>query len=192
MVTDENGAVKSRQSFDPWGRKRNPQNWTYKSSPWPHLFDRGFTGHEHLDNFDLINMNGRMYDPWLGRFLSPDPFVQASSSSQNYNRYSYAFNNPLKYIDPSGYSYLQILQQNNHFKGGGFYYRGSHYSYNSEADAFLDANGNAANSGGYYYDWQTGEYKNGYGQNVPYFGVHNNYVVPNSVTSIDPKTIISI
>jgi hypothetical protein len=50
-------------------------------------------------------MNGRVYDPWLGRFLSPDPFVQAPTYSQNYNRYSYALNNPLKYIDPSGYYY---------------------------------------------------------------------------------------
>ncbi|RLD69094.1 MAG: hypothetical protein DRI87_09925, partial [Bacteroidetes bacterium] len=67
-----------------------------------YLFDRGFTGHEHLDNFDLINMNGRVYDPWLGRFLSPDNFVQSATYSQNFNRYSYALNNPLKYTDPDG------------------------------------------------------------------------------------------
>jgi len=47
-------------------------------------------------------MNGRMYDPRLGRFLSPDPFVQAPSNPQNYNRYSYCLNNPLKYTDPEG------------------------------------------------------------------------------------------
>jgi hypothetical protein len=47
-------------------------------------------------------MNGRMYDPVLARFLSPDPFVQAPDFSQNYNRYSYCLNNPLKYTDPSG------------------------------------------------------------------------------------------
>jgi len=49
-------------------------------------------------------MNGRVYDPWLGRFLSPDPFVQSPGNSQSYNRYSYCLNNPLKYIDPSGYT----------------------------------------------------------------------------------------
>lgn len=48
-------------------------------------------------------MNGRVYDPWLGRFLSPDPIVQAPNYSQSYNRYSYVFNNPLKYVDPTGY-----------------------------------------------------------------------------------------
>ncbi|NCU35628.1 RHS repeat-associated core domain-containing protein, partial [Candidatus Falkowbacteria bacterium] len=61
-----------------------------------------YTGHEHLDEFGLINMNGRMYDPLLGRMLSPDNFVQAPDNSQNFNRYSYAMNNPLVYTDPDG------------------------------------------------------------------------------------------
>lgn len=67
-----------------------------------HGFDRGYTGHEHIDGLGLINMNGRMYDPLLGRFLSPDPYVQAPTDPQNFNRYSYCLNNPLKYTDPSG------------------------------------------------------------------------------------------
>jgi hypothetical protein len=54
-------------------------------------------------------MNGRVYDPMIGRFLSPDPYVQAPESSQNFNRYSYALNNPLKYTDPSGYFFLKFL-----------------------------------------------------------------------------------
>jgi RHS repeat-associated core domain len=63
---------------------------------------RGYTGHEHLAEFSLIDMNGCMYDPLLGRFLSPDPFVQIPDFSQNFNRYSYCLNNPLIYTDPSG------------------------------------------------------------------------------------------
>ena len=55
---------------------------------------RGFTDHEHLDSVGLIHMNGRVYDPELGRFMSADPFVQAPYNSQSYNRYSYVFNNP--------------------------------------------------------------------------------------------------
>jgi len=55
-----------------------------------------------MDLFGLINMNGRIYDPALGRFLSPDPYVQMPDNSQNFNRYSYALNNPLVYTDPSG------------------------------------------------------------------------------------------
>lgn len=64
---------------------------------------RGFTDHEHFDSVGLINMNGRVYDPELGRFMSADPFVQAPYNSQSYNRYSYVFNNPLSYTDPTGY-----------------------------------------------------------------------------------------
>ncbi|MBQ3635809.1 MAG: RHS repeat-associated core domain-containing protein, partial [Bacteroidales bacterium] len=47
----------------------------------------------------------RMYDPTVGRFLSPDPYVQDGTNPQNFNRYSYCLNNPLKYTDPSGYEY---------------------------------------------------------------------------------------
>jgi RHS repeat-associated protein len=51
----------------------------------------------------LINMNGRLYDPQLGRMLSPDPYVVDPTSTQDYNRYSYVLNNPLRYTDPTGY-----------------------------------------------------------------------------------------
>lgn len=61
-----------------------------------------FTSHEHLLQFDLINMNGRVYDPRSALFLSPDPYIQNPSSTLSHNRYSYCFNNPLKYTDPSG------------------------------------------------------------------------------------------
>ncbi len=64
--------------------------------------NRGYTGHEHLAYFGLINAQGRVYDPALGRFLSPDPYIQAPDFTQNYNRYAYCLNNPLVYTDPSG------------------------------------------------------------------------------------------
>jgi RHS repeat-associated protein len=101
-ITDQSGALVQEMSFDAWGRRRNPTNWTYTGLPSTFLFDRGFTGHEHLNEFNLINMNGRMYDPLVGRFLSPDNFIQAPDFTQSFNRYSYAFNNPLAYIDPTG------------------------------------------------------------------------------------------
>ncbi len=72
------------------------------SNTKPEWLLRGYTGHEHLPEFNLINMNGRMYDPLIARMLSPDNYVQSASSTQAYNRYSYAYNNPLKYTDPSG------------------------------------------------------------------------------------------
>ncbi|MCK9453426.1 MAG: RHS repeat-associated core domain-containing protein [Bacteroidales bacterium] len=100
-ITDVSGNILEDLSYDPWGRRRNANDWTdYNVSPT--RFDRGYTGHEHLSQFGLINMNGRVYDPFLARFLSPDPQLQSPEYSQNYNRYSYAWNNPLKYTDPSG------------------------------------------------------------------------------------------
>jgi hypothetical protein len=53
-------------------------------------------------------MNGRIYDPTLGRFLQADPFIQAPSNSQSFNRYSYVLNNPMSYTDPSGYFFSKL------------------------------------------------------------------------------------
>ena len=103
-LSDEAGNPIERYSFDAWGHRRNPTNWSqWHEDSTGFVINRGFTGHEHMDVFGLINMNGRVYDPDLGRFLSPDPYVQMPDNSQNFNRYSYALNNPLKYTDPSGY-----------------------------------------------------------------------------------------
>lgn len=75
----------------------------YGASVQPVLkLGRGYTGHEHLSLFGLVNMNARLYDPLLGRFLSPDPYVQMPDNLQNLNRYSYCLNNPLAYVDETG------------------------------------------------------------------------------------------
>ncbi|MBK9477478.1 MAG: hypothetical protein KA450_02305 [Bacteroidia bacterium] len=104
-LVDDNGN-KLNQSFDAWGNARNPADWTTSNIPnLPNWLYRGYTGHEHLKEFALINMNGRMYDPVLARFLSPDKLLQNPSNTQNYNGYSYVLNNPLKYTDPSGWAY---------------------------------------------------------------------------------------
>ena len=84
-----------------WGNFRNPYTRTGANTTRP-MFDRGFTGHEHLYDFGLINMNGRMYDPVMSSFLSVDNYVQSPENSQNFNRYAYCLNNPLKYTDPDG------------------------------------------------------------------------------------------
>ena len=86
-------------SYDAWGRQ------TVK-------FDeiglyRGFTGHENVGRSELVNMNHRVYDSSIGRFLSPDNYVQLPENSQSFNRYSYCINNPLKYTDPTG-QFFQI------------------------------------------------------------------------------------
>jgi RHS repeat-associated protein len=102
-----------RQSFDAWGERRAADTFvtyrTTESDPFrtsARDYDRGYTGHEQLDDSGLIHMNGRIYDPELGRMLSPDPYVQVPEYSQNFNRYSYVMNNPLNLTDPTGFSWL--------------------------------------------------------------------------------------
>lgn len=110
-VVDPDGGATHELSYDAWGRLRNPTNQTvYTPGSEPSLFiGRGYCGHEHLTKFGLINMNARLYDPVLGRFLSPDPYVQMPEMSQNYNRFSYCLNNPLKYTDPDGELFFTTL-----------------------------------------------------------------------------------
>ena len=102
ISANENVDVVEELSYDAWGNRRFHANWAQPDNRTSFITNRGFTGHEHLDMFQLINMNGRMYDSDLGMMLSPDNYVQAPDYSQNYNRYSYCFNNPLVYTDPSG------------------------------------------------------------------------------------------
>ena len=91
QVVTANGSLVQELSYDAWGRLRDPDTHDiYKPGKEPELFlGRGYTGHEHLTQFGLINMNARLYDPALGRFLSPDPYVQMPDMPQNFNRYSY-------------------------------------------------------------------------------------------------------
>ncbi len=63
----------------------------------------GFSGGRADTDLGLVHMNGRIYDPLLGRFLSADIVVQNPTSLQSYNRYSYVLNNPLTNTDPTGF-----------------------------------------------------------------------------------------
>lgn len=110
-ITKINGEIIQELSYDAWGRLRDPDTYAlYEKGQEPSLFlGRGFTGHEHLTQFCLINMNARLYDATLGRYLSPDPYVQMLDISQNFNRYSYCMNNPLRYTDKSGKFFLFTL-----------------------------------------------------------------------------------
>ena len=103
VITDKHGNIEQELSFDAWGNLRNPETWRAWSDVPEPMFDRGFTGHEHLYAFGLINMNGRMYDPQMSSFLSVDAYVQSPENAQCFNRYAYCLNNPLRYTDPSGW-----------------------------------------------------------------------------------------
>ncbi|UPT69792.1 MAG: RHS repeat-associated core domain-containing protein [Flavobacterium sp. JAD_PAG50586_2] len=105
---DPSATVVEQRYFDAWGNLKNAMVAGVPQTPntlgWVNnlLIDRGYTGHEYLKTVGLIHMNGRLYDPQLKRFLSPDNFVQDPYNTQNYNRYGYVLNNPLLYTDPSG------------------------------------------------------------------------------------------
>lgn len=90
-----------RLSYDAWGQRRSATTWA--AGVVTASEHRGYTRHEHLDDVGVIHMNGRIYSPSLGMMLNPDPVTQAPENGQNYDRYTYAMNNPLRFIDPTGY-----------------------------------------------------------------------------------------
>jgi RHS repeat-associated protein len=109
-TTDHAGVVTERYAYDPFGKRRKTDSsydafgtlvidWTTDTAKGT---DRGFTGHEHLDELGLVHMNGRIFDPLIGRFLQTDPFIQAPDNLQNYDRFAYCFNSPTVCTDPSG------------------------------------------------------------------------------------------
>ncbi len=107
-ITDDQGGNVVYQSFNAWGERRSGIDWTQpialaQLNPITSITDRGFTGHEMLDEVGLIHMNGRIYDPLMARFVQADPFVEDPTNSQSLNRYSYVWNNPLNATDPSGH-----------------------------------------------------------------------------------------
>jgi|GEM_PF-507278 len=101
-ISDQHGNFVEKRLFDPWGKLIKVQDGQHHNLAGLTLLDRGYTGHEHIQGIGIINMNGRIYDPKLHRFLSPDNYVQDPYNTQNYNRYGYCWNNPLKFTDPSG------------------------------------------------------------------------------------------
>lgn len=106
-VSDQSGAVVEKRLFDAWGNIVKVQDGAGNILAGLTILDRGYTGHEHLQSVGLIHMNGRLYDPKLHRFLQPDNYIQEPYNTQNYNKYGYVLNNPLKYTDPSG-EYIEI------------------------------------------------------------------------------------
>ncbi|MEQ1773634.1 MAG: RHS repeat-associated core domain-containing protein [Burkholderiales bacterium] len=106
-ITNEVGGTLEQMAYEMFGERRydsgDPQD---RLSPIIGITtDRGYTGHEHLDEMNLIHMNGRVFDPALGRFMTADPFINHADNMQDYNRYGYCMNNPVICTDPSGYKF---------------------------------------------------------------------------------------
>ena len=132
-LTDPQKQVRQRNYFDAWGnsikqfRRTNSRDSLVVSTEEPSgvedstlnftLTARGFTGHEHYPDFKIINMNGRLYDPVIGRFFSPDNFVMDHTFTQDFNRYSYARNCPLMYTDPTGQMISPYFDKNGNLLG---------------------------------------------------------------------------
>ena len=108
---DAAGAGVERLSYDAWGKRRFPNGQDDPSGSIASQTTRGFTGHEQLADVGLVHMNGRVYDPMLGRFGTPDPMTENPFSTQGWNRYSYVGNSPLNFTDPSGYCFLGCFWQ---------------------------------------------------------------------------------
>jgi len=93
------GNLQQRLAYDAWGKRRNPDGTDATATIYP-LLTRGYTGAEHDDESNLINLKAREYDPVLSRFLQPDPLGEKGDA----HPFAYANNNPFKYIDPTGTS----------------------------------------------------------------------------------------
>ncbi|PZQ08912.1 MAG: hypothetical protein DI564_18220, partial [Rhodanobacter denitrificans] len=103
--TPPDQSISERRAYDPYGKVRNGDFTDFGAGQLQlnATTFRGFTSHEHLDNLQLIHMNGRLFDYHLGRFYQVDPVVQFPTNSQSLNPYSYLMNNPFAGTDPSGY-----------------------------------------------------------------------------------------
>jgi RHS repeat-associated protein len=106
VITDQNGNVQQRLSYDAWGKRRYPNGADDTGDAITSQTTRGFTAQEELTVSGLVHLNGRIYDPLFGRMVSADPTVPDPLNPQAWNRYSYVGNDPLTFTDPSGFSWL--------------------------------------------------------------------------------------
>jgi len=116
-LSSEDGTLREKLAYDAWGKRRTLDGVAINGTATPdsivgQIDNRGFTGHEMLDQLELVHMNGRIYDPLTARFMSADPLIQDPMNGQSYNRYSYVLNNPTNLTDPTGFSPLDEAMAN--------------------------------------------------------------------------------
>lgn len=103
-VSLQDGTLLEHRKYEPFGERRNPANLSLSVAVSSGADDEGFTAQVLDGEVSLIDMHGRVYDPHDGQFLSPDIFGPAGRTpSQRHGLYRYVRNNPLRYVDPSGW-----------------------------------------------------------------------------------------
>lgn len=102
LITSSAGSARKRMSYEAFGSVRHT-DWM-SADDLGEYNEVGFAGHRHDEDAlaDVIDMGARLYDPVLARFLQPDPMTGSLGYSQDLDRYSYAFNRPLTFVDPTG------------------------------------------------------------------------------------------
>ena len=111
-ITDQIGTARAKYWYDPWGKRLasvSDPSGVPSGDRLEDSWDRGFVGQEHFADFDLIHLNGRVYDWRLARFVSPDPLIQVPQDSQQWDSYGYSRDNPLRFSDPSGYGLFDSI-----------------------------------------------------------------------------------
>jgi RHS repeat-associated protein len=109
VLTDVNGNAVEHRSYDPFGQRRNPvwgappAGGQPPAASFASLTTVGYTGQEADNDLGLVNMKGRIYDPRTARFLTTDPIISNPLSAQSWNAYAYVQNNPLNFVDPTGF-----------------------------------------------------------------------------------------
>ncbi|MBU4487936.1 MAG: VCBS repeat-containing protein [Candidatus Omnitrophica bacterium] len=101
VITDETGAIAKLIEYSPYGltsREEGAYNTNYK-----------FTGKLFDTSTALYYYGARYYDPELGRFIQPDTIIPYPDDPQSFNRYAYARNNPIRYIDPTGHFWWAVI-----------------------------------------------------------------------------------
>ena len=113
------GGIVQKFSYDAWGNRRDPLTGVMLNSSElasaNSITSYGYTGHEHIDEFGLINMNARIYDPKIGMFISVDP--QAGSYPGTYP-YTYCGGDPVNRVDPTGEDWYEDQNGNLYWQEG--------------------------------------------------------------------------
>lgn len=105
IMTDSDGDLVQHYGYSPYGKEQ------YKNNTAAFDVSNRYTGQVFDEDIELYYYGARYYDPELARFIQPDTIIpgRITDNSQVLNRYSYAMNNPLKYIDPSGHNVVNMI-----------------------------------------------------------------------------------